>query len=245
MKVALVTGANKGLGFEWCKQLGKLGYEVILAARDIDAASDASQSLKDLGLSVTPAVLDVTNELEIRELARWVEDKYGKLDLLVNNAGVNSKTRAKGDKALMQKNLTLEALDSAEVLAMIQINAIAPIFIARAFQSLLSKSENPIIIQIGSWLGSLTVKNTGGNYGYAVSKSSLNMMNRALAFDLLDDRIICVVVNPGWVQTEMGGEHAQFTTQHSVSNMIHNVVNQIKLADTGKFFNYDGEEHPW
>ena len=71
------------------------------------------------------------------------------------------------------------------------------------------------------------------------------MMNRALAFDLLDDRIICVVVNPGWVQTDMGGEHAQFTTAHAVSNLINIVVNKIKLSDTGKFFNYDGSEHPW
>lgn len=245
MKIALITGASKGLGFEWCKQLGKLGYEVILTARDFDTASDAAQILSDQGISVHPAVLDVTNENQIQELAYWVQGKFGKLDLLVNNAGVNSKTRAQGDKDILEKNLILEALDSTEILAMIEINAIAPIFIARAFQSLLAASESPKIIQIGSWLGSIDEKNTGGNYGYAVSKSALNMMNRALAFDLLDDRIICVVVNPGWVQTDMGGEHAQFTTAHAVSNLINNVVNKIKLSDTGKFFNYDGAEHPW
>ena len=98
---------------------------------------------------------------------------------------------------------------------------------------------------MGSWLGSVSIKNTGGNYSYAVSKSALNMMNRALAFDLLPDEIVSVVVNPGWVQTEMGGNKAQFTTQDSVANLSENVLSKISLSDTGKFFNYDGEEHPW
>ena len=245
MKVAVVTGAYKGLGLEWCRQLGQLGYQVVLTARDLDAASKASDELKKQGLTVFPAALDVVDEKQIRDLVSWMTEKFGKVDLLINNAGINSGTRAKGDKEMLQKNLLLESLDPAEVLNMVHINAIAPVLVAKNFRLLLAKSEHPIIINIGSWFGSVTIKETGGNYSYAVSKSALNMMNRGLAFDIKADNIISVVVNPGWVQTSMGGQRAVFTVEDSVKNMIDNVMNKINLADTGKFFNYDGEEHPW
>ncbi len=245
MKIALVTGAYKGLGFEWCKQLSKLNYTIILTARDIEKANTAAEILKKNGATVHTKALEVSNENELAELADWLEITFGKLDLLINNAGINSMTRAKGDKTLINKNLSLENIDANEVLNMIHINAIAPILTAKHFKSLLSKSQQGKIIHIGSWLGSISNKKTGGNYSYAVSKSALNMMNRALAFDIVKDNIISVVVNPGWVQTDMGGDKAQFTTEQAVEQMIENVLNKITTNDTGKFFNFDGTEHPF
>jgi NAD(P)-dependent dehydrogenase (short-subunit alcohol dehydrogenase family) len=245
MKVALVTGAYKGLGLEWCRQLGKLRYKVILTARHIANAMESADTLIAEGLDVHPKAMEVTDEVQIAKVAKWVEEKFGKLDLLINNAGINSGTRAKGDQELMNKNLSLEGLDPSEVLNMININAIAPILVARHFKTLLMRSQHGKIINIGSWLGSISIKKTGGNYSYALSKSALNMMNRALAFDLLNDNVISVVVNPGWVQTDMGGGKAQFTAEQSVLNLIQNIVDKIELADTGKFLNFDGKEHPW
>jgi NAD(P)-dependent dehydrogenase (short-subunit alcohol dehydrogenase family) len=245
MKVAVVTGAYKGLGLEWCLQLGQLGYQVVLTARDLGAASKAADELKKQGLTVFPAAMDVVDEQQIIDLASWLTDKFGKIDLLINNAGVNSGTRAKGDKDLLEKNLLLESLDPAEVLNMVHINAIGPVLVAKYFRQMLAKSNNPKIINIGSWFGSVTIKETGGNYSYAASKAALNMMNRALAFDIKEDNIISVVVNPGWVQTSMGGQRAKFTAEDAVKNLIENVMNKITIADTGKFFNHDGNEHSW
>lgn len=245
MKIALVTGAYKGLGYAWCEELSKKGYHVILTARDLEKAKNAASILNQQFVVVYPLELDATNEDSIQKTAQWVEEKFGKLDLLVNNAGINSGTRAKGDKELQAKNLSLQQLDKNEVLNMLEINAIAPIIVARNFAHLLSKSEEGKVINTGSWLGSITNKNNGGNYSYAVSKSALNMMNRALAFDLVSFGITSVVVNPGWVSTDMGGSSAQFTPNQAVNNLISNVVDKISVKDTGNFFNYDGSIHPW
>ena len=103
MKVALVTGANKGLGFEWCKQLGKLGYNVILTARNVENANESANTLIAEGLDIYPIAMEVTDEFQIATVVSWVEEKFGKLDLLINNAGINSGTRAKGNKELQNK----------------------------------------------------------------------------------------------------------------------------------------------
>jgi NAD(P)-dependent dehydrogenase (short-subunit alcohol dehydrogenase family) len=243
--IAIVTGAYKGLGFEWCKQLARLGYKVVLTARDLDKAKQASEVLNEQDLVVYPRKLDITSPTNAQELFNWCSEKFGRVDLIINNAGVNSGTRAKGDRDLQQKNLSIECLDKHEVLSMLDINSISPILFAQTFRPLLSNSVHPKVINIGSWLGSISVKKSGGNYSYAVSKSALNMMNRAFAFDVVDDNIISVVVNPGWVQTDMGGLSAEFTKEQAVSNLIRNVMEKISIQDTAKFLNYDGSEHPW
>jgi NAD(P)-dependent dehydrogenase (short-subunit alcohol dehydrogenase family) len=127
---------------------------------------------------------------------------------------------------------------------MLRVNTVAPVMVTRAFLPLLEKAEHPKVVHIGSWLGSIALKKNGGNYSYAVSKSALNMMNRALAYDIQPKNIISVVINPGWTQTIMGGSKAQFTVEESVENM-YKVVNGLKLSDTGNFFNYNGELHPY
>lgn len=245
MSIALVTGASKGMGLEWCRQLAEAGYEVILTARNPTQAAEAAASLQSEGYTIHPRQLDVCNEAENAALAQWVMERFGKLDLLINNAGINSFTRAKGDENLKLKNLTIEHLDKQEVFALMDINAISPILLANHLRPAFAAAKKPVIINIGSWLGSVSIKNTGGNYTYAVSKSALNMMNRAFANDVRDENIVSVVVNPGWVQTDMGGQKAQFTSQEAVANMIANVVNNVTIADSGRFLNYDGSDHPW
>lgn len=245
IRVALVTGANKGMGFEWCKQLALRNYKIILTARTIGKAHAAAEQLNKMGFDVYPRQLDVINEHQIMTLVEWFSDNFEALDLLVNNAGINARTRAKEEGELFQKNVELNCLDSKEILHMLEVNAIAPVMIAKHFRPLLKQSPAPKIINISSWLGSISVRENGGNYSYTTSKAALNMMNRALAFDLIPDGIVSVVVNPGWVKTDMGGKSGLLTAGQSVTSIIREVVDRINLVDTGQFFNWGGTQHPW
>jgi NAD(P)-dependent dehydrogenase (short-subunit alcohol dehydrogenase family) len=243
MKIALVTGAYKGLGFEWCRQLSKQGYKVILTARGLEKAQEAAKKLNEQELVVYPKALEVTEETQIEEIATWANEMFGRIDLIVNNAGINPRDYT--DKKRMAKAFYLNDLDAEEMLEVLHINSIAPLLIVKHFRPLLNKSERPIVINISSWLGSVTNLKFGGHYGYVGSKNLLNVLNKSMANELKNDNIICVNVNPGWVQTDMGGEKAQFTTEQSVTNVLTNIVAKVTLAESGKFLNYDGNEHPW
>lgn len=243
MKIALVTGAYKGLGFEWCRQLGKIGYKVILTARNPASANTAAELLKHEGLDIYPMPLDVKNENQIEEIALWVFKYFGHIDLIVNNAGINPKDYA--DKTKMAKAFYLEALDANEMLDIIHINSIAPLLIVKHFKKLLIKSDHPVVVNISSWLGSVSNLTFGGHYGYVGSKNLLNILNKSMANELRQDKIICINVNPGWVKTDMGGQKAQFSPEQAVTNILTNIVLNATINDSGKFFNFDGSEHPW
>lgn len=243
MKIALVTGAYKGLGFEWCRQLGKQGYKVILTARNLEKAQEAAEKLNKQEFVVYPKALEVTEESQIEEIADWAREMFGRVDLIINNAGINPKDYP--DKAKMAKAFYLNDLDAKEMLDVININSIAPLLIVKHFRLLLNKSERPIVINISSWLGSVTNLTFGGHYGYVGSKNLLNVFNKSMANELKQENIICININPGWVQTDMGGQKAQFTTKQAVTNILTNIIAKVTLADSGKFLNYDGNEHPW
>lgn len=243
MKIALVTGAYKGLGFEWCKQLCKQGYKVILTARDEKKAQAAAKELSEQGLEIYPKALEVTDEEQIKEIAQWVNEQFGKIDLIINNAGINPKDYA--DKSKMAKAFYLNKLDAKEMLDVLHINSIAPLLIVKHFRELFQKSENPMVINISSWLGSVSNLSFGGHYGYVGSKNLLNVLNKSMANELKNENIICINVNPGWVQTDMGGQKAQFTTEQSVENIFTNIISKVSINDSGKFLNFDGSEHPW
>lgn len=244
MKTALITGAYKGLGLEWCRQLGKRGYKVILTARNLDKARAAADRLCGEGLNVSPMAVDVADEAQIADLAVRVKSVCKHLDVLVNNAGINSKDNP--DQSVVGKSTYLAELDPQEVLNHLHINSIAPILMVKHFRNLLKQSPKPIVVSISSWLGSITLKNSSrGHYSYCTSKAALNMMNRALSIELRDEGIIAVVVNPGWVQTDMGGQTADLTPEQSVGGLIDNVMANLSIEDTGQFYQWDGTTHPW
>jgi NAD(P)-dependent dehydrogenase (short-subunit alcohol dehydrogenase family) len=243
MKVALVTGAYKGLGLEWCKQLGKIGYKVILTARDFEKAQEAAELLNEQELVIYPKALEVTNENQIKEIADWAYEMFGRVDLIVNNAGINPKDYS--DKFRMSKAFYLDNLDAKELMEDIHINSISPLLIVKHFRLLLKQSEQPIVINISSWLGSVSNLIFGGHYGYVGSKNLLNVLNKSMANELEKDNIITINVNPDWVQTDMASAKAQFTTEEAVKNLIENILLKVKIADSGKFLNFDGNIHPW
>lgn len=241
-RVAFVTGATQGLGLEFCHQLGQDGYRIALSGRNHERGDQAVRTLASQGVDALFVYMDVNDEHTIREAALETTRLFGRVDVLINNAGVNAKTS--GDNQDFMERFKLDDLTAEGLLDMFRTNSIGPILVVKHFQELLILGDNPKVVNISSWLGSLTLKTSGSNYGYCGSKAALNMLSRALAYDLLPVGITVLMVNPGWVQTRMGGDHAKLTPEQSVAGIL-KVMRNATPDDAGKFLQWDGTEHPW
>ena len=239
-KVALVTGARKGLGLAWVKELAKRDYTVYLTARKLEQAEAAARPFSE---KVIPIALNVMDENSIAAAVKQVNSEQGRLDVLINNAGVNPKNNP--NKEQMEGAFYLDKLNAEALLPTLHANSIAPLLVIKHFRSLLKLAEQPKIINISSWLDSVSNIEWGYHFGYCGSKNLLNMFNKMAANDLKADGVVSVCVNPGWVQTDMGGSKAEFTPEESVQNIIENVLERVTLNDSGKFLNHTGEIHPW
>ena len=230
-KVALVTGANRGIGLEAVRQLARLGFTVLLGSRDAEKGAEAAAPMAEEGLKVIAVQLDVTDQASIETLKRWTQERFGKLDVLVNNAGVlyDSWQRAVG-------------ADLKVVREAFETNTLGPWRVSEAFLPLLRRSGSGRIVNVSSESGSLAGMG-GGTPAYGVSKVALNALTRMLADELRGERILVNSVCPGWVATEMGGRDAP----RSVEEGAGSVVWAATLPDsgpTGGFFR-DGERLPW
>ncbi len=225
----VVTGANRGLGLEFCKQLRADGHAVVGSSRG------RSQALDGTGVHVEK--LDIADTESIARFAAAVAERFERVDLLINNAGINSKTAPKG-----QKNVRLGDLEPQGMLRMIQVNAVGPVLVSQALLPVLGVGSR--VVSISSWLGSIAGKTSGGNYGYCASKATLNMLMRTFAHDVASKDITSVVINPGWVQTKMGGPRAPLTPTESVTGML-SVVAALTPEQNGSFLQWDGTESAW
>ena len=221
----LITGANRGLGLEFARQYSAAGWEVIGTARRPDAADD----LKALA-GVRIMQLDVTDPTSIATLAESLEGAA--IDLLINNAGIFPRVS------------TLDEVDFNDVALTLAVNTIGPMRVTRALLPHLRGGKKRQIVSITSGLGSITDNSSGRFYGYRESKAALNMFNRSLAAELRDEGFTCIVMSPGWVQTDMGGPNARLTPVQSISGM-RAVIDKLTPAVSGTFWNYDGSQVPW
>ncbi|MEL6673823.1 MAG: SDR family oxidoreductase [Bacteroidota bacterium] len=242
-QLALITGASQGLGWEFCRQLVAAGHMVLLTARNLEKAEQAIADLpeEDRG-RVRIYQLDVTDEGQIKSLAAEVKETFGQLDLLINNAGINSRSNSTHEQFLA--SVKLEGLDGDTLMRMIRINALSSVLMVKHFLPLLAESSQAKVANISSWIGSISQKNQGGNYGYAGSKALLNMFTRTMAHDLKAHGVNCIALNPGWVRTAMGGQRANLSPEESVAGML-SVLDQLDEESRGKFLQWDGSEHPW
>lgn len=226
----LITGSNRGIGFELTRQYLGEGWRVLACSRDLQRAQELGALKEQYPDSLVLAALDVSNEQQIRALANeWQSES---IDILYNNAGMMGPQPEFGN---------LAAKGWEEVLL---VNSIAPILIAQAFLEQVARSQRRIIASMSSALGSIGDNQTGKYYYYRSSKAALNMAMKCLSIDLRDRGITCVALHPGWVQTRMGGPEAPLPVVESVKG-IREVLNGLRSADNGKFFNYQGKELEW
>ncbi|MGY0057438.1 SDR family NAD(P)-dependent oxidoreductase [Streptomyces sp. LZ34] len=229
--VSLVTGANRGIGLEVCGQLAELGHTVLLTARSLEAAEAAARRVAGrVRRSVHPLRLDVTDDADVERVAAEVADRYGRLDVLVNNAAVHYDT--------WQRAVTAD-LDVVREAA--ETNLYGPWRTAQAFAPLLRAGAHPRVVNVSSEAASLTNMG-GGTPAYTASKAGLNALTRMLAAELRADGVLVNAVCPGWVATDMGGPGGR-----PVAEGARSVVWAATLPDsgpTGGFFR-DGRPLPW
>jgi NAD(P)-dependent dehydrogenase (short-subunit alcohol dehydrogenase family) len=231
MPSALITGANRGLGLEFAKQYLGDGWRVFAACRDPNSASELSQLAHASGDKLQIVALDVTHPANVKSAAAELD--AGAIDLLLNNAGVGG--------ALGQ---TVGNIDYKAWAKVLEVNTMGPIRVSEAFVEHVARSERKLIVTLTSGMGSIADNASGGAFAYRSSKAAVNMVMRSLAIDLAPRGITCVVVNPGWVQTDMGGPHATLTPAESVSR-LRRLIDSLGPAQSGKFFNHDGREYAW
>jgi NAD(P)-dependent dehydrogenase (short-subunit alcohol dehydrogenase family) len=225
MPTVLITGAARGLGLDFVKQYGAKGWRVLACARDPE-----SSALKAVKGDIHWHELEVTDYPAVNALARKLSGEA--IDVLINNAGIA------GSEATM-----FGSINPAVWRQTFEVNALAPLMVAQAFVDHVTRSQERKLIAISSRLGSIT-HNDGGRYAYRASKTALNMEWKSLSQDLAGKGVICVVLHPGWVQTDMGGASATLTIDQSVPAMVQ-VIEGLKPADNGRFLNYDRSEIAW
>jgi len=204
-KIALITGANKGIGLETARQLARQNIVVLIGARDLDKGKTAAESLVEEDLDARPIEIDVTQQNSIRQAAAQVEQEFGRLDILINNAGVMLDDP--------KKKLSEQSLDVWR--RTFETNLFGLIATTQAFLPLLRKSDTGRIVNLSSILGSITLHATPGSpiydfktVAYDVSKSAVNAYTVHLAYELKDSKVKVNAAHPGWVKTELGGEGA-------------------------------------
>ncbi len=242
-QIALVTGANKGLGFETSRQLAMKGIKIIMGARDIDKGKSASKKLKEQGLDVECIELDVTNSSHIKQTGQYFEKHYGKLDILVNNAGMTH-----AEEPLFGNSVG--TVSPAAIRKVFDVNLFGQVELTQALLPLLRKSVAGRIVNVSSILGSLTIQSDQKSdfsqakpFSYSASKAALNQFTIHLAALLKDTPIKVNSAHPGWVKTDMGTDQAPMVVEDGAKTAVR-LATLDKDGPTGKFFHFN-DEIPW
>ncbi len=231
MKTVLVTGASRGLGLEYVKQLLAKGYRVFAASRQpVEALSKLAFEYLD---QLEWVQLDVTDEGSIQAAVAAVGAKTAKLDILINCAGLG-------------EWITFGQTQKESFMTVLETNTVAPVMVTQAFYPLLKAAGTSIVANMSSLLGSIAHKSilVKGGYAYSASKAALNMLTKYMSIELAPDGIILAALSPGWVKTDMGGPEAPLTAPESISGLIQ-VLEKLTPELTGRYWHYDGSELPW
>jgi NAD(P)-dependent dehydrogenase (short-subunit alcohol dehydrogenase family) len=232
MSSVLITGANRGLGMEFARQYGNDGWRVFACCRYPDRAAELTDLARasDGRLSLHP--LDVSREPTISELAEALQGKT--IDILLNNAGIY------GDES----HDDFGKIDYERWVETFRVNAMGAMRVTEAFVGNVASSEKKVLAFLSSLMGSISDNGSGGCYLYRSSKAALNAIVKSLSIDLKSRGVKTVVLHPGWVKTDMGGENAPLLPPESVAGM-RRVLDGLEAKDSGRFLSYEGAELPW
>ncbi len=237
-RIVLITGANKGLGKEIGRQLGALGYTVVLAARNEQAGGAAAAELVAAGYDAHTVRLEVTNPDHIANLVRYLDKTFGKLDVLVNNAGISLEWDGNPTSA-------------EKIRRTLEVNLIAPYAITEALVPLLSRSDDARVINQSSMLGSMGTAESmweqiGGfmTVGYSTSKAGLDMLTLIQSKTLASKGIAVAAAHPGWVKTDLGGQAAPMEVDEGAFTVVELVTIARERFPHGQL-RHRGERMPW
>lgn len=233
-KVALVSGASRGIGFETCRQLGRRGLRIVLTARNPQAGQRAAEKLASEGIEAHFGQLDVTDPDSIDACAREVGVSFGRLDVLVNNAGIMLDSSKRGASIFeAQAQILRQSFDT---------NTLGPLFLAKALVPLMRKNGYGRVVNVSSTMGQLA--GMGGAYpGYRISKTALNAVTVILARELEGTNILVNSVCPGWVRTNIGGPKAPRSPDEGADTIVW-LATLPDGGPSGKFFQ-DRREIDW
>jgi len=226
MATWVVTGANRGIGLEFAKQLLAEGHSVIAGVRSPESMKFSHEKMSILQL-------DVSSTSSVHEFAENVKSMSQSIDILVNNAG-----RMDG------RWQSLEDVDPEVSLEVLNVNTIGPLRVSQVLWPLLQASNKGKIANISSLMGSIDDCMSGRSYAYRTSKTGLNMITKILAVEGKDHNITVTAYHPGWAKTDMGGERAPVSVSVSVKGLI-GLIHKQDIAQSGRFFEYTGDELPW
>jgi NAD(P)-dependent dehydrogenase (short-subunit alcohol dehydrogenase family) len=227
MPTCLITGAGRGIGFEFVRQYAADGWRVLAICRTAEAA----KALGAIGDSVQAHRLDVTDFARVEALAATLSGEA--IDLLINNAGIYG-----------PRSMTYDNVDYGAWAEVLRVDTMAPLKVSAQFAPHVARSSLKRIVTLTSKMGSMADNGSGGAYVYRSAKAALNAVMRSLAIDLRSKGIVVVVLHPGWVRTDMGGSGATLEVFESVAGM-RDVIDRLRPEDSGRFINYDGTMVPW
>jgi len=231
-KVAIVTGANRGIGYEICRKLGQLDIHVVLTSRDAAKGKAACQSLRGEELPITFCRLEVTSARSVRALAAFVAKRFGRLDILVNNAGI----------MIDPHGARLVELEPKILRTTLETNTLGPLMLIQALLPLMKARSYGRIVNLSSTLGQLSEMKSG-TPSYRISKTALNALTRIVADEARASGILVNSMSPGWVKTRMGGANAPRTVAQGADTAVW-LATLPAEGPTGGFF-YERKPIPW
>ena len=231
MPSVLITGANRGLGLEFATQYLSADWQVYATCRQPESAEALQALARSRKERLEILAMDVTSAPTIAQAAAAMRGRT--IDVLLNGAGTIGKPGQRTGK-----------VDYANWAQVLDVNTMGPLRVTEAFLENVARSDRKLVVTITSGLGSLADNTSGGAIAYRSSKAAVNMVMRSVAIDVAERGVASVVVNPGWVRTDMGGANAPLTPAESVS-ALRKLIETLGRQQSGKFFNYDGREYPW
>jgi NAD(P)-dependent dehydrogenase (short-subunit alcohol dehydrogenase family) len=232
-KIVLITGASRGLGLMFSEKFVDAGYSVFAAARQPEKSKPLQRLREKHPDRIFPVRLDVCSDESVRAAYKTVSAASDHLDVVVNNAGIAK-----------QYSASFSDLELTDIGAVYETNVIGVLRVTQAFWSLLKKGTEKKIIQITSLMGSIDDNQSGGAYGYRLSKAALNMLNKNFSLEWGKDGFTSIALHPGWVKTDMGGPNAPLDIQTSVQGMMNVILNATR-DQNGAFLDYTGKTLPY